>query len=120
MDKHVSCHLAFLPGLVGVSSPESNAVRLTGLRRGLNESGYVEGRNFVQTHVAVGCAPLASHPLLDATATQLASHVAANRNSFQGAGCITSEIALVTASPARPSTTAAQPTIMARGCAWVH
>ena len=29
------------------SSPESDAPRLTGLRRGLNQSGYVEGRNFV-------------------------------------------------------------------------
>ena len=34
-------------GFLSVGSPESNAVRLTGLRRGLNESGYVEGRNFV-------------------------------------------------------------------------
>src|ERR1700745_3983534 len=28
-------------------SPESDASRLTGLRRGLNETGYVEGRNFL-------------------------------------------------------------------------
>jgi len=28
-------------------SPESDTSRLTGLRRGLNETGYVEGRNFV-------------------------------------------------------------------------
>jgi putative tryptophan/tyrosine transport system substrate-binding protein len=34
-------------GFLSFGSPESNAVRLTGLRRGLNESGYVEGRNFV-------------------------------------------------------------------------
>ena len=33
-------------GFLSFGSPESNAVRLTGLRRGLNESGYVEGRNF--------------------------------------------------------------------------
>jgi putative ABC transport system substrate-binding protein len=34
-------------GFLSLGSPESNALRLTGLRRGLNESGYVEGRNFV-------------------------------------------------------------------------
>jgi ABC-type uncharacterized transport system substrate-binding protein len=34
-------------GFLSIGSPESNVVRLTGLRRGLNESGYVEGRNFV-------------------------------------------------------------------------
>jgi putative ABC transport system substrate-binding protein len=34
-------------GFLSVGSLESNAVRLTGLRRGLNESGYVEGRDFV-------------------------------------------------------------------------
>src|SRR6516162_9019691 len=34
-------------GFLSFGSPESNAVRLTGLRRGLNESGYVEGRNLV-------------------------------------------------------------------------
>ena len=28
-------------------SPESDAVRLTGLRRGLNQTGYVEGRNLL-------------------------------------------------------------------------
>jgi putative ABC transport system substrate-binding protein len=33
------------PALLG--SPESDASRLTGLRRGLNQSGYVEGRNLV-------------------------------------------------------------------------
>jgi putative ABC transport system substrate-binding protein len=34
-------------GFLSLGSPESNALRLTGLRRGLNESGYVEGRDFV-------------------------------------------------------------------------
>jgi putative tryptophan/tyrosine transport system substrate-binding protein len=34
-------------GFLSIGSPESNAVRLTGLRSGLNETGYVEGRNFV-------------------------------------------------------------------------
>ena len=34
-------------GYLNSGSPESDASRLTGLRRGLNESGYVEGRNFV-------------------------------------------------------------------------
>jgi len=34
-------------GYLNSGSPESDTPRLTGLRRGLNESGYVEGRNFV-------------------------------------------------------------------------
>jgi putative tryptophan/tyrosine transport system substrate-binding protein len=32
-------------GYLGIWSPESDASRLTGLRRGLNETGYIEGRN---------------------------------------------------------------------------
>jgi putative tryptophan/tyrosine transport system substrate-binding protein len=34
-------------GYLNSGSPESDTARLTGLRRGLNESGYVEGRNLV-------------------------------------------------------------------------
>jgi putative ABC transport system substrate-binding protein len=34
-------------GYLNVGSPESDTPRLTGVRRGLNETGYVEGRNFV-------------------------------------------------------------------------
>src|SRR5215472_1529424 len=34
-------------GYLNNESPESDAPRLTGLRRGLSETGYVEGRNFV-------------------------------------------------------------------------
>src|SRR6516164_1876717 len=34
-------------GYLNFGSPESDALRLTGLRRGLNQAGYVEGRNFV-------------------------------------------------------------------------
>src|SRR6516162_6581864 len=34
-------------GYLNYGSPESDARRLTGLRRGSNETGYVEGRNFV-------------------------------------------------------------------------
>src|SRR5215831_12337393 len=34
-------------GYLNVASPESDTSRLTGLRLGLKESGYVEGRNFV-------------------------------------------------------------------------
>ena len=34
-------------GYLNFGSPESDAPRLTGLRRGLSETGYVEGRNFV-------------------------------------------------------------------------
>ena len=34
-------------GYLNSGSPESDTPRLTGLRRGLNETGYVEGRNFV-------------------------------------------------------------------------
>src|SRR5262249_17724103 len=34
-------------GYLNFGSPESDVPRLTGLRRGLNQSGYVEGRNLV-------------------------------------------------------------------------
>ena len=34
-------------GYLNIGSPESDAPPLTGLRRGLSETGYVEGRNFV-------------------------------------------------------------------------
>src|SRR5215467_2085182 len=34
-------------GYLNPGSPESDSLRLTGLRRGLNQAGYVEGRNFV-------------------------------------------------------------------------
>src|SRR5215510_968581 len=34
-------------GYLNNESPEADASRLTGLRRGLNQAGYVEGRNFV-------------------------------------------------------------------------
>ena len=34
-------------GYLNLASSESDASRLTGLRRGLGETGYVEGRNFV-------------------------------------------------------------------------
>src|SRR5262245_51642787 len=34
-------------GYLNFGSPESDAFRLTGLRRGLNQTGYVEGRNLV-------------------------------------------------------------------------
>jgi putative tryptophan/tyrosine transport system substrate-binding protein len=34
-------------GYLSFGSPESDASRLSGLRRGLNQSGYVEGRNLV-------------------------------------------------------------------------
>src|SRR5262245_25881821 len=34
-------------GYLNLGSPESDTHRLTGLRRGLNQSGYVEGRNLV-------------------------------------------------------------------------
>jgi putative ABC transport system substrate-binding protein len=34
-------------GYLNLGSPESDASRLSGLRRGLSQAGYVEGRNFV-------------------------------------------------------------------------
>ena len=37
-------------GYLNLGSPESDASRLTGLRRGLNQTGYVEGRNFVMEY----------------------------------------------------------------------
>jgi putative tryptophan/tyrosine transport system substrate-binding protein len=37
-------------GYLNYGSPESDASRLTGVRRGLNQTGYVEGRNFVMEY----------------------------------------------------------------------
>ena len=34
-------------GYLNFGSPESDTPRLTGLRQGLNQTGYVEGRNLV-------------------------------------------------------------------------
>ena len=34
-------------GYLNYGSPESDTFRLTGLRRGLNETGYIEGRNLM-------------------------------------------------------------------------
>src|SRR5262249_10603719 len=34
-------------GYLNSGSPESDVPRLTGLRRGLNQTGYIEGRNLV-------------------------------------------------------------------------
>ena len=34
-------------GYLNFGSPESDALRLTGLQRGLSQTGYVEGRNLV-------------------------------------------------------------------------
>src|SRR5260370_9117183 len=44
-------------GYLNFGSPESDAPRLTGLRRGLNQTGYVEGRNFVIEYRWVGNQP---------------------------------------------------------------
>jgi putative tryptophan/tyrosine transport system substrate-binding protein len=41
-------------GYLSVGSPESDASPLTGLRRGLNQAGYVEGRNFVIEYRGAG------------------------------------------------------------------
>jgi putative ABC transport system substrate-binding protein len=41
-------------GYLNSGSPESDTPRLTGLRRGLNETGYVEGRNFVIEYRSAG------------------------------------------------------------------
>jgi len=44
-------------GYLNNGSPESDASRLTGLRRGLNETGYVEGRNFLVEYRWAGNQP---------------------------------------------------------------
>src|SRR6516162_1990000 len=41
-------------GYLSSESPESDASRLTGLRRGLNQAGYVEGRDFVIEYCGAG------------------------------------------------------------------
>jgi putative ABC transport system substrate-binding protein len=47
IDAHAQQPATPVIGYLNNGSPESDASRLTGLRRGLNETGYVEGRNFV-------------------------------------------------------------------------
>jgi putative ABC transport system substrate-binding protein len=37
-------------GYLSIGSPKSDASRLTGLRQGLNETGYAEGRNFAMEY----------------------------------------------------------------------
>jgi ABC-type uncharacterized transport system substrate-binding protein len=44
-------------GYLNNGSPESDAPRLTGLRRGLNETGYIEGRNFLIEYCWAGNQP---------------------------------------------------------------
>jgi hypothetical protein len=44
-------------GYLNFGSPESDAPRLTGLRRGLSQTGYVEGRNFVTEYRWAGNQP---------------------------------------------------------------
>src|SRR5215471_15419657 len=51
------CHPRLLDGYLNLKSPDSDAPRLTGLRRGLNQAGYVEGRNFVIEYRWAGCLP---------------------------------------------------------------
>ena len=89
-------------GYLNLGSPESDTPRLTGLRRGLNQSGYVEGRNLViEYRWAEG-----HHDRLPALAADLARRqvtvIAANSQATIAAKAITSTIPIVFITGADP------------------
>ena len=75
-----SRNVGYGTGYLNLGSPESDARRLTSLRRGLNQTGYVEGRNFVIEYRWTGI-QAARPPELEADLVQLqvAVNVAAGR-----------------------------------------
>jgi putative ABC transport system substrate-binding protein len=90
-------------GYLNFGSPESDAPRLTGLRRGLNETGYVEGRNFLIEYRWAGNQP-DRLPALAADLVQLrvAVIVAAGLLPALAAKAATTSIPIVFAAAADP------------------
>jgi putative ABC transport system substrate-binding protein len=90
-------------GYLNLGSPESDTPRLTGLRRGLNETGYVEGRNFLIEYRWAGNQP-DRLPALAADLVQLrvAVIVAAGLLPALAAKAATTSIPIVFAAAADP------------------
>jgi putative ABC transport system substrate-binding protein len=90
-------------GYLNNGSPESDAPRLTGLRRGLNETGYVEGRNFLIEYRWAGNQP-DQLPALAADLVQLrvAVIVAAGLLPALAAKAATTSIPIVFSAAADP------------------
>ena len=83
-------------GYLNSGSPESDVPRLTGLRRGLNQTGYVEGRNFVIEYRWTGNQPdRLSGLATDLVRLQVTAIVAAGALSALAAKAATASIPIV-------------------------
>ena len=90
-------------GYLNLASPESDASRLTGLRRGLNEAGYVEGRNLVIEYRWAGNQPERLPALAaDLVKARVAVIVAAGTPPALAAKAATTSIPIVSAVGADP------------------
>src|SRR6516164_1104213 len=90
-------------GYLNLGSPESDAPRLTGLRRGLNQAGYIEGRNFViEYRWAANQADRLPALAADLVQLQVAVIVAAGMPSALAAKAATTSIPVVFAVGADP------------------
>ena len=90
-------------GYLNFGSPESDVSRLTGLRRGLNQAGYVEGRNFVIEYRWAGNQPHRLPALAaDLVRLQVAAIVAAGLPPALAAKAATTNIPIVFSVAADP------------------
>jgi ABC-type uncharacterized transport system substrate-binding protein len=90
-------------GYLNLASPESDASRLTGLRRGLNEAGYVEGRNLVIEYRWAGNQPERLPALAaDLVKARVAVIVAAGTPPALAAKAATTSIPIVSSVGADP------------------
>jgi len=90
-------------GYLNPGSPESDTPRLTGLRRGLNQTGYVEGRNFVIEYRWAGNQPGRLPALVaDLARLQVSVIVAAGALAALAAKAATTSIPIVFSIAADP------------------
>jgi putative tryptophan/tyrosine transport system substrate-binding protein len=90
-------------GYLNLGSPESDASRLTGLRRGLSQTGYVEGRNFVIEYRWAGNQPDRLPVLMaDLVQLQVAVIVTARSAPTLAAKAATTSIPIVFTVPTDP------------------
>ena len=90
-------------GYLNLGSPESDASRLTGLRRGLSQTGYVEGRNFVIEYRWAGNQPDRLPVLMaDLVQLQVAVIVTAGSAPTLAAKAATTSIPIVFTVPTDP------------------